>query len=71
MGVGYDGHAAGFYDHLTHILVDDCFVRRYKDSAGFLAGGLRILMYIRIDGTTNCTQAVMAVGKYTWHRELF
>ena len=45
-------------------------MRRNEDTAGFAAGRFCIFVDIGVDGTADCTQAVMAVGKYTRHREL-
>ncbi len=69
MGVGNDGHSAGFYDHLTHVLVDNSLVRRYENSAGFLTCGLRIFVNIRVDRSAYRAQTVVAVCEYARHRE--
>ena len=49
--------------------MDDCFMRRHEDPAGLPACGLSVFMDIRIDGSADCSKAVMAVGKNTGHRE--
>ena len=38
MAVGSEDHASAACHHFTHILVNDCDVRRYEDSAVFLRG---------------------------------
>ena len=71
MGIGYDRHITGFDDHLTHVLVNDCLMRRNEDATGLLAGRLCVFMHIGIDGSAYRAQTVMTVGKDTRHREFF
>ena len=46
-------------------------MRRNEDTTGFTAGRFCIFVDIGVNSTSDCTQTVMAVCKYTRHRELF
>ena len=70
VGIGHDRHVAGLDQHLTHILVDDRLVWRNEDTAELMAGGLRVLMNIGVDGTADGGEAVVAVRENGRHREL-
>ena len=69
VGIRNDGHITGLDQHLTHVLVDDRFVWRNEDTAELMAGGLCVLMHIRVDGTADGCEAVVAVRENGRHRK--
>ena len=69
VGIRNDRHVAGLDQHLTHILMDDRFVWRNEDTAELMAGGLCVLMHIRVDGTADGCEAVVAVRENGRHRK--
>ena len=69
MGVRAENHAAAACHGLTHILVNDCHVRRNIDAAVLLCSGQSEYMVILIDGAADSTQGVVTVGQHVRNRE--
>ena len=71
MGIAAQDHGACFCQHFPCELMDHGLVRRNIDAAVFLCAGQAEDMVIFIDGASDSTKGVVAVGQYVWHREFF
>ena len=69
VGVGSQDHLAAACHHLTHVLVDNCDVRRNIDSAVLLSRGQTKHVVILVDGSAYRAQRVVAVGQNIGQRE--
>ncbi len=70
MRVRTQNHPAAACEHFPRILVNDCLMRRYIDTAVFLGAGQSKHVIVLIDGAAHRTERVMAVGQHIRHREL-
>ena len=71
MAVRTQNHLASASQHFSCILVDNCLMRRYINSAIFFSTGKAKHMVILVNGSSHCTKRVVAVGQHIRHRKLF
>ena len=71
MGIRTKNHFSAACKHFTGKLVNNCLMRWYIDSAVFLCTGQSKHVVIFVDGSTDCTKAVMTVGQYIRNWKLF
>ena len=71
MAVGSQDHLAAAGKHLSGELMNNCLMRRNVDTAVFFRAGKTKHMVIFVDGSSNGTQRVVAVGQYIRYREFF
>ena len=69
MGVRSEDHFSASCVHFTHILMNDCYMRRNKDPAVFFSGSKSKHMIIFVDRSADRIQGIMAAGEYIGHRE--
>ena len=69
MGIRSENHFSAAGVHFTHILMDDCHMRRNKDPAVFLRCSQPKHMVIFIDRSADRIQRIMAAGENIRHRE--
>ena len=60
-GNRYNRHIAGVNDHLTHVLMDDCLMRRNEDTTGFAAGRFCIFVDIGVNSTSDAHRQLWQV----------
>ena len=71
MGVRSKDHFSTACKILSHVLMNNCNVRWYINSAIFLCCGKAEHVIIFVDGSTYCTEGIVAVCKYIRDREFF
>ena len=64
MGIGTKDHPAAAGHHLSGILVNDCLMRRYIDTAVLLGTGQTEHVIVFIDRTAYRAQRIVAVGQH-------